>query len=127
MDNQQPTARQGLLAREGLASLLFLGGLVLAAAWCPLAPVNLAAEEGGAAAPWVFLGLQELLRHLPPLLGGVVLPGLGLIFLAALPWLAGGQGAALPTWRRRWARVEYGAWLLLAAGLALTLAGWLAG
>jgi quinol-cytochrome oxidoreductase complex cytochrome b subunit len=119
--------RQQLLAREGLASLLFLGGLVLAATWWPLASVNLGAEESGAAAPWIFLGLQELLRHQPPLVGGVALPGLGLVFLAALPWLAGGPGAELPTWRRCWARVEYGAWLLLAVGLALTLAGWLAG
>lgn len=116
-----------MLLREGLAGLLFLGGVVLAAVYWPLAPVDLGPQEGGAAAPWLFLGLQELLRHLPPMLAGVVLPGLGLAWLAALPWLAGGRGPESPTWRRPWAKVEYVAWLLLAAGTALTLAGWLAG
>jgi hypothetical protein len=42
-----------------------------------------------ARAPWFLAGLQELLVHLHPAYGAVVLPGLGASLLVALPALAG--------------------------------------
>src|SRR5689334_13013065 len=40
-----------------------------------------------AKAPWYFIGLQELLEHMHPLLAGVILPGVMVMFLIALPYL----------------------------------------
>jgi Cytochrome b(C-terminal)/b6/petD len=40
-----------------------------------------------AKAPWYFMGLQELLEHMHPLLSGIILPGLAVLFLIAIPYL----------------------------------------
>lgn len=39
-----------------------------------------------AKAPWYFLGLQELLHYYPPLVSGVVLPGLVVLALMVIPY-----------------------------------------
>lgn len=39
-----------------------------------------------AKAPWYFLGLQELLHYYPPLVSGVVLPGLVVVGLVVVPY-----------------------------------------
>jgi len=39
-----------------------------------------------AKAPWYFLGLQELLHSFPPLVAGIVLPGLVVIALIVIPY-----------------------------------------
>jgi menaquinol-cytochrome c reductase cytochrome b/c subunit len=39
-----------------------------------------------AKAPWYFLGLQELLHYYPPIVSGVVLPGLVLLALIVVPY-----------------------------------------
>jgi quinol-cytochrome oxidoreductase complex cytochrome b subunit len=39
-----------------------------------------------AKAPWYFLGLQELLHYFPPIVGGVILPGLVVIALIVIPY-----------------------------------------
>lgn len=39
-----------------------------------------------AKAPWYFLGLQELLHYYPPLVSGVILPGLAILALAIVPY-----------------------------------------
>ena len=122
---EAPSAnRQELLAREVLAALLVLVGLAWAAVFWPLDPVAVGPAQGPTQAPWLFLGLQTLLRHLPWLVGGVVLPGAALALLAALPWLAGGRGPATPTYARRPFFWEYPAWLILAAWAGLTWLGW---
>lgn len=120
MDKTSATS-QKLLAAEGLAVLVGLALIILGAALYPLAPVGIGAETGAARAPWIFLGMQELLRRLNPILAGLVLPGLAIAFLFLLPWLAGGrQGAALPGIKRNWAPAEFGAWFILLAWAGLT-------
>lgn len=39
-----------------------------------------------AKAPWYFLGLQELLHYYPPLVSGVILPGLLVVALVVVPY-----------------------------------------
>jgi menaquinol-cytochrome c reductase cytochrome b/c subunit len=40
-----------------------------------------------AKAPWYFVGLQELLEHMHPMVAGVIIPGLLVAFLVALPYI----------------------------------------
>lgn len=40
-----------------------------------------------AKAPWYFIGLQELLEHMHPTLAGVILPGILVLFLMAIPYI----------------------------------------
>ncbi|HEX9898520.1 MAG TPA: cytochrome B6, partial [Candidatus Methylomirabilis sp.] len=40
-----------------------------------------------AKAPWYFVGLQELLEHMHPLLAGVLIPSALILFLVILPYL----------------------------------------
>jgi menaquinol-cytochrome c reductase cytochrome b/c subunit len=39
-----------------------------------------------AKAPWYFLGLQELLHYFPPLVAGIILPGLVVVALVVIPY-----------------------------------------
>jgi len=79
-----------LLIREFLAALLIslvvlVMGLVADA---PLRdPANPNLTPNPAKAPWYFLGLQELLHYFPPTTAGVLLPGLVLAGLAAVPYV----------------------------------------
>ena len=40
-----------------------------------------------AKAPWYFLGLQELLHYFPPVVAGVILPGLVIVALIVIPYV----------------------------------------
>src|SRR5512141_3513602 len=50
-----------------------------------------------AKAPWYFLGLQELLHYFPPVVAGVLMPGLVVIALVVIPY-ARVNLAAGPVW-----------------------------
>lgn len=52
-----------------------------------------------AKAPWYFLGLQELLHYFPPVVAGVLLPGLVVLALVVVPY-ARINLAAGPLWAR---------------------------
>ncbi len=41
-----------------------------------------------AKAPWYFLGLQELLHYFPPIVAGVILPGLAVVALIVIPYFS---------------------------------------
>ncbi len=49
-----------------------------------------------AKAPWYFIGLQELLEHMHPLLAGVIIPSILIVFLVLLPYIdASRRGAGI--------------------------------
>ncbi len=53
-----------------------------------------------AKAPWYFLGLQELLHYFPPVVAGVLLPGLVVVALVVIPYARINLEAG-PLWERR--------------------------
>ena len=79
-----------LLWRETAVALALIAAVTLFAALVR-APLGPAANPGlslnPAKAPWYFLGFQELLVHYHPLFAVLVLPALGALTLAALPYL----------------------------------------
>jgi quinol-cytochrome oxidoreductase complex cytochrome b subunit len=105
-----------LLMRE------FVTGLVLVAVVMVLAvavdaglgaPANPGMSPNPAKAPWYFLGLQELLLHFHPTWAVVVLPGLALFALLAIPYI-------------RYEEPMEGRWFVSETGRSLALAGALA-
>ncbi len=68
-----------------------------------------------AKAPWYFLGLQELLHYFPPVVAGVLLPGLVVLALVVIPY-AQVNLAAGPLWEGEQKKKPY---LLAAATLGL--------
>jgi menaquinol-cytochrome c reductase cytochrome b/c subunit len=69
----------------GVTLALFLFSLIKQAPLDTIANPLLTIDP--AKAPWYFVGLQELLEHMHPLLAGVIIPGLLVVFLMALPYL----------------------------------------
>jgi hypothetical protein len=79
-----------LLVRELVAMLALSIGLVVIALFFDAPLEELANPEktpNPAKAPWYFLGLQELLHYYPPLVSGVLLPGLVVFALAIVPYV----------------------------------------
>ncbi len=79
-----------LLVIEFIAAMIFTVGLVLLSALVN-APLldhsNPDRTPNPSKAPWYFLFLQELLLHMHPALAGVIVPGLGLVLIAAIPYV----------------------------------------
>lgn len=57
-------------------AMILIFSIVVAA---PIEPARLGVDYIGG--PWFFLGLQELLRYLPPLIAGIIIPILSMILL----------------------------------------------
>jgi len=77
-------------------------------------PANPALAPNPSKAPWYFLGLQEMLVYFDPWLAGVVLPGLIIVGLMAIPYIdTNPKGNGYYTFRER--KVE----------IALFFFGWL--
>ena len=79
-----------LLAAEFVAALActaftFIFSIFVNAPLLQLANTN--ATPNPSKAPWYFLGLQELLTMFHPMVAGVTLPGVGLIFLILAPYI----------------------------------------
>lgn len=69
----------------GVTLVIFLFSLLKQA---PLEEIaNPMVTTDPAKAPWYFVGLQELLEHMHPTLAGVIIPGVLILFLVALPYL----------------------------------------
>jgi quinol-cytochrome oxidoreductase complex cytochrome b subunit len=90
-----------LLWRETAVALILLAAVTLFSALvrAPLGPpANPGLSLNPAKAPWYFLGFQELLVHLHPLFAVVVVPVLGALALAALPYLGFAQDEPRGAW-----------------------------
>ena len=75
--------------REGIALLVTVASVMLVSLlWkAPLEELaNPAKTPNPAKAPWYFLGLQELVSH-SALLGGVIVPGIAVLLLLAIPYI----------------------------------------
>jgi len=71
-----------------------------------------------AKAPWYFLGLQELLHYFPPIVAGVLLPGLVVLALVVIPYARVNLTAA-PLWSGRGRRAAPALAAALLAVIAL--------
>jgi hypothetical protein len=78
-----------LLVREAIA-LVSISLFLVVLAICFDAPLEEMANPqktpNPAKAPWYFLGLQELLHYYPPIVSGVLLPGLVVLSLVVIPY-----------------------------------------
>lgn len=108
-----------LVRKEGLALVLCLAAVCLLGALVD-APLERPADPGGipadnVKAPWVFVGIQYLLRFFPPCIAGVVLPITMLLLVASIPFVPIGRKA-------RWVLF----FSLLGAAMILTVWGYVA-
>lgn len=82
--------RETLVRMEILAMLSVSVGLMVLALIKP-APLgemaDPAATPKAVTAPWIFIWIQELLRHLPAFAGGVVVPAALFLLVSLLPFL----------------------------------------
>jgi quinol---cytochrome c reductase cytochrome c subunit, bacillus type len=78
-----------LVLREGIVfEVLTIVLVVIALFWnAPLEQLaNPLVTPNPAKAPWYFLGLQELLHYFPPILAGILIPGLVVAALVIIPY-----------------------------------------
>ena len=87
---EQVTVWPHLLLIEFVGALIYTIGLSLLAILIKAPLLDLAnptRTPNPAKAPWYFLNLQELLLHMHPSLAGVIVPGLVLVLIAAIPYI----------------------------------------
>ncbi len=83
----------GLVRKEALAALVAVAAVsALAAVFDP--PLEGPADAAGlpaqgVKAPWIFVGIQQMLRYLPAIVAGIVLPLAGLCAVALVPLIRG--------------------------------------
>ncbi|MBK9315718.1 MAG: hypothetical protein IPM55_15950 [Acidobacteria bacterium] len=88
-DEAQVMTWPHLMLREAIALVALSLALSLLAIFfdAPLEEIaNAQKTPNPAKAPWYFLGLQELLHYYPPLVSGVILPGLVVVALIVIPY-----------------------------------------
>ncbi len=83
-----------LVRKEIAAAILALGALCLISAICD-APIAGPADLHGTPAqdikaPWIFVGIQQLLRFMPPIVAGMLFPLAAFVLVAELPYATDG-------------------------------------
>ena len=82
-----------LIVKEIAAAMLTLVAVCLLSAIYnapitgPADPLGTPSE--GVKAPWIFVGIQQLLRYLPPIIAGICLPLASIAAISALPLVSG--------------------------------------
>ncbi len=81
-----------LVRKEAFAGLLGITVVLLISAGMD-APIGGPADPTGipaadVRAPWIFIGIQKILRYLPAMLGGVIIPGAAALALICIPFLS---------------------------------------
>ncbi len=82
-----------LLRKEGLAALIALAATALLSSLVD-APIRAPADASGLAAehvkaPWIFVGIQQMLRYFSPIIAGIIIPLVVLLALALVPYARG--------------------------------------
>lgn len=117
-DKTRVTTIPHLVSIEFVFALVWIALLLLWASFvnAPLEEAaNPAYSPNPAKAAWYFMGFQELLLHFHPVFGAIVIPGLGLLGLLAIPYLDQDMDSV-----GVWFRSEKGRWsALLSANLGV--------
>ncbi len=106
----------------GVTLALFLFSLVKQAPLDEIA--NPMVTTDPAKAPWYFVGLQELLEHMHPMLAGIIIPAILVIFLIALPyidqsrsnvgvWFTSSRGKRITAWIALYTLIVMPAYIVL--------------
>src|SRR5512135_3618414 len=74
-----------LVLTLGTTLLVFLFSLLRNAPLEDIANPNVTTNP--AKAPWYFVGLQELLEHMHPMVAGVIIPTILVVFLLVIPYI----------------------------------------
>ena len=111
-----------ILLLLGVTLLIFLFSLLKHA---PLETIaNPLVTTDPAKAPWYFMGLQELLEHMHPVVAGVLIPTILVLFLAAIPyidqsrehtgvWFSTLRGKRIVKWAALYTAIAMPAYILL--------------
>lgn len=106
----------------GVTFVIFLFSLLKQA---PLEAIaNPLVTTDPAKAPWYFVGLQELLEHMHPLLAGVIIPTVLVVFLVMLPyidqaragagvWFSSARGKRIVAWTAVYTAIVVPAYIVL--------------
>jgi quinol-cytochrome oxidoreductase complex cytochrome b subunit len=90
VDKERLTTIPHLVSIELVFALVWIALLITWSAFVPApleAAANPAQSPNPAKAAWYFMGFQELLLHFHPVFGAIVIPGLGLIAMLAIPYM----------------------------------------
>jgi len=109
-----------LVRKEALAAILATAAVFLICVVLD-APIGGPADSSGipaenVKAPWIFVGIQQMLRYFPPMVVGILVPAAALVMLMAIPFIS--EKPNLPV------RLVFFAIILIS--LAVTVWGYLA-
>ncbi len=116
-----PRIDRGQLVRtETAAALIVLAALILISIVlpAPLGPASdLPSVSNQAQAPWFFLWVQALLRPLPPVVAGILIPLVVLALLIVIPYLIDRSKDGVAVWFNRPGRLAQVIAILICVGL----------